>query len=118
MRILNEILYSLFLKILSRKGTTEIGLRDIKDVMNFYNIEEEKLPEETFISQRHFQQGIRNVCNDCKCVMRREAESYTHLMIESLIYTLIKNANMISKVGKRNKASAKDIMLAFRLGFF
>ena len=118
MRILNEILYSLFLKILSRKGTTEIGLRDIKDVMNFYNIEEDKLPEETFISQRHFQQGIRNVCSDCKCAMRREAESYTHLMIESLIYTLIKNANMISKVGKRNKASGKDIMLAFRLGFF
>jgi histone H3/H4 len=65
-----------------------------------------------------FEQGIRNVCEESKCILKREAVVYTQLFTEYLITKLIEHAYLIAKNAKRNRISGKDILLAYKLALF
>lgn len=112
--VLSEVIYSIFFKILSRKDDNVITIRDLKDLINFY-IGEDELPDETFLTTKLFEQGIRTVCEESRCVLKRESVLYTHLFAEYLVTKIVSNALLIAKNAKRNRISGKDVMLAFNL---
>jgi hypothetical protein len=115
--VLNEIVFNLFFKILSKKDDNVINMRDIKELIITY-VEEEELPEDVFIASKLFEIGIRNVCEESKCVLKRESVLYTHLFTEWLLMKIVNNAFLIAKNARRNRISGKDILLAYNLAMF
>jgi histone H3/H4 len=112
--ILNEIVYTIFFKILGKKVDNVITLNDLKNLISNF-VDEDELPEDLFLSQKQFETGIKNVCNDCKCVLKREAVAYTHLFTEYLLVKMVDNANLIATNAKRYRISGKDVLLALKI---
>ena len=114
--IMSEIVYSIFFKVLSKKkdNSVNITLSDITNIISNY-IEDEELPEDVFIPMKMFSYGINNICNDCKCTIKRDALIHLHIFTEFLVNKIISNSTLIAKNAKRNRISGKDIILSHKL---
>ncbi len=82
--------------------------------LHFEN-EDAEIAESPVISGTGFSFLIKNIITKHGFTMRRDAYFLLHLFTEAVIIKVITGADIISEANKRNRASAKDVSVAYTI---
>jgi histone H3/H4 len=81
----------------------------------FIKNEENDMNQDVVLSPGHFQRLIQPICNEERYVIKRDSFYLLHLFVETVIVKILQGSDMVADAAKRQRVSAKDVLVAYSI---